>query len=137
MPNLLESRPAALPCAMRHFSDISDHGGGLGETIVLPPHCGTAAAEDLLARLVIASDREQDITVDASAVESIGQAIMQLLLAARIDAEHMDQMVTIMDPSPAFMERVDLCRLSDALGVAAFLPSMTNLPSTNSEGVRS
>lgn len=83
--------------------------------IILPAHCGTAVAEDILARLVITSDQEQDIHINAAAVESIGQGVMQLLVAAHIDAKRVGQAFTIEAPSPAFLERVRSCQLAATL----------------------
>ena len=55
--------------------------------IRLPVHNSTVAAEDLRVRLVIAADFESRVEVDASQVESIGQAVLQLLIATKAEAE--------------------------------------------------
>ena len=57
--------------------------------IHLPSHATTVTAEDLLARLINAAD-DGATTIDASASESIGQAALQVLLAARIEAAEVD-----------------------------------------------
>lgn len=83
----------------------------------LPAHGTTVTAEDLRVRLVLAADFEGRIEIDASEVESVGQAVLQLLVAARGEAETAGQPFAIADPSRAFVERVTACRLADALGL--------------------
>lgn len=83
----------------------------------LPANGSTVTAEDLRVRLVLASDFDGGIRVDASEVESIGQAVLQLLVAARVEAGHAVQPFAIANPSPAFVERVHACRLGEALGL--------------------
>ena len=83
----------------------------------LPPHGSTTTAEDLRVQLVIASDRDGEIFVDGSQVESIGQGVLQLLLAARAEAEAHGQPFSIVDASPALIQRLTACRLAGDLGV--------------------
>lgn len=83
----------------------------------LPVHGSTVTAEDLRVRLVLAADFDGRIEIDASGVESVGQAVLQLLVAARGEAEADARPFTIIDPSRAFVERVTACRLADALGL--------------------
>jgi anti-anti-sigma regulatory factor len=83
----------------------------------LPANGTTIIAEDLRVRLVLAADLDQEIVVDASEVENVGQAVLQLLVAARAEAERSGQIFTISNPSRAFAERVTACRLADALGL--------------------
>ena len=85
----------------------------------LPAHCTTVAAEELRVQLVLAADLDGAIEVDASEVESIGQASLQLLVAARVEMTGAGQRFAILDPSPAFSDRVTRCRLADALGLAS------------------
>ncbi len=85
--------------------------------VVLPANGTTVAAEDLQARLVLAADLAGEIRIDAAAVENVGQAVLQLLLAAREEAEAKGIDFTIANPSPAFRARVTACRLEDALGL--------------------
>lgn len=92
-------------------SDAVDRG------LTLPAHCTTVTAEDLRVRLVLAADLDGAIEVDASDVESIGQAVLQLLVAARIEADANGQRFAIIDPSPAFVDRVTRCRLAEAIGL--------------------
>ncbi|AJP72185.1 hypothetical protein TS85_10895 [Sphingomonas hengshuiensis] len=83
----------------------------------LPPHGTTVTANDLRARIVEAADIEDAIEIDASQVESVGQAVLQLLVAARADAEASGQPFTILNPSHAFVDRVTRCQLAGAIGL--------------------
>lgn len=74
-------------------------------------------AEDLRVRMVLASDIEGRIDVDASAVESVGQAVLQLLIAGNAEAARIGQSFTIVAPSAAFVSRVESCRLAEAIGL--------------------
>lgn len=84
----------------------------------LPPLCATVEADDLRVRLVLASDMDGETIVDASEVESVGQAVLQLLVAARAEAKREGQQFLIVNPSPAFAARVAACGLGDAIGLA-------------------
>ena len=53
--------------------------------ILLPPHCSIDAAASLRDAL-LAIEAPAGVAIDAGAVETIGQAVMQVLLAARNDA---------------------------------------------------
>ena len=88
-----------------------------GRGLCLPAHCGTVAAEDIRVRLVLAADLDGSIDVDASGVESVGQAVLQILVAARQEALGNGQRFTITDPSPAFADRVRRCQLAGAIGL--------------------
>lgn len=83
----------------------------------LPANGNTVAAEDLKVRLVLAADLDEEMRIDASAVESVGQCILQLLVAARIEADRKSLEFEISNPSPAFIERVVGCGLADTLGL--------------------
>jgi anti-anti-sigma regulatory factor len=83
----------------------------------LPVHGTTVTAEDLRVRLVLAADFDGETVIDASEVESVGQAVLQLLIAARAEAERNQQPFAIVSPSNAFVERVIACRLADAIGL--------------------
>jgi anti-anti-sigma regulatory factor len=83
----------------------------------LPAHAGTVTAEDVKVRLVLAADLNGEVLVDASDVESIGQAVLQLLVAARAEARGANRTFRIENPSPAFVDRVTRCRLADAIGI--------------------
>ena len=83
----------------------------------LPAHCTTVTAEETRIRLVLAADLDAAIEVDASEVESIGQATLQLLVAARAEAGGSGQRFAVVNPSPAFVSRVGACCLADAIGL--------------------
>lgn len=83
----------------------------------LPAHCTTVTAEDLRVRLVLAADLDGRIEIDASQVESIGQAVLQLLLAARVETQRAAQSFAILQPSAAFLDRVRGCSLAQSLGL--------------------
>ena len=86
-------------------------------TLRLPAHGTTVTAEDLRVQLVMAADFDDTIEIDASEVESVGQAVLQLLVAARAEAAGVGQTFRITNPSNAFVERVTSCRLADAIGL--------------------
>ncbi|MDF0542518.1 STAS domain-containing protein [Sphingobium sp. H39-3-25] len=83
----------------------------------LPVHGTTVTAEDLRVRLVLSSDTDSETLVDASDVESVGQAVLQLLIAAKAEADSSGQPFKITNPSPALVERVTACGLADAIGL--------------------
>ncbi len=83
----------------------------------LPVNGTTVSAEDLKVRLVLAADLDEEIHIDASQVETVGQAVLQLLVAAREEAESKGLEFEIINPSPAFLERVAACGLADTLGL--------------------
>jgi len=85
--------------------------------VTLPPHGSTVIAEDLRVRLVLASDVDGDIEVDGSQVESLGQAVIQLLLAAREEAGRAGAAFTIANPSPALSQRLGACGLARHFGL--------------------
>ena len=85
--------------------------------VALPPHGSTVVAEDFRVRLVMACDGDGDIVVDGSEVESIGQAVIQLLIAAREEADRNRQAFTIANPSAQLRTRLDACGLSALLGL--------------------
>ncbi|MCJ8158685.1 STAS domain-containing protein [Sphingomonas sp. LaA6.9] len=99
---------------MQHPSDMP----GDDRSLRLPVHGSTTTAEDLRVRLVLASDLDGEMVVDASEVESVGQAVLQLLIAAKAEADSAGQSFVIANPSPAFVARVAACRLGDAIGLA-------------------
>ncbi|QIG79723.1 STAS domain-containing protein [Stakelama tenebrarum] len=83
----------------------------------LPAHASTVAAEDIKVRMVLAADLDGEVIVDASEVESVGQAVLQLLVAARRESEQSGYALSIENPSQAFVDRVTRCRLTDAIGI--------------------
>lgn len=86
--------------------------------IRLPANANTVAAEDLQVRLVLAADRLAPIRIDAAEVESVGQAVLQLIAAARIEAAAQELGFEIVAASDAFVARVAACRLAGPLGLA-------------------
>ena len=88
-----------------------------GGPVMLPPHGSTVTAEDLRIGLVIASDVDGDIVVDGSEVESIGQAVIQLLIAAREEALGNGKEFIIANPSALLRQRLSACGISALLGL--------------------
>ncbi|AMO72631.1 STAS domain-containing protein [Sphingorhabdus sp. M41] len=58
--------------------------------LYLPVNCTTTTAEDLRAGLVLAFDNPDGLVIDAGDTVVIGQAVLQLLIAAQRDAERED-----------------------------------------------
>ncbi|WP_426265867.1 STAS domain-containing protein [Sphingomonas sp. LHG3443-2] len=85
----------------------------LSTPIRLPAQCGTAAAPAVHRALVEAIAAGAAPVVDAGEVENLGQAMLQLLLAAKAAAPAM----TIDPASPAFAERIHALRLGAPLGL--------------------
>ena len=86
-------------------------------SLQLPARCTSSVAEDLRVRLVLAIDLDHEIIIDASEVETLGQAVLQLLLAAHAEADAAGQRFLITSPSRSFSERVAACGLADVLGI--------------------
>lgn len=86
-------------------------------TICLAGHGTTVTAQDLRMRLVAASDLEKATAIDASELLSVGQAVLQLLIAAKRDAEKHDRRLNYTGASAAFSERVEGCQLANAIGL--------------------
>ncbi|WP_294330252.1 STAS domain-containing protein [uncultured Sphingomonas sp.] len=85
--------------------------------VALPAHGSTVTAADLQTRLIQAVDGDGPVEVDASQVESVGQAVLQLLVAAKAEAEKLGKAFTILNPSTAFTDRVNRCQLAAAVGI--------------------
>lgn len=94
----------------RHF----DLDGG---AIRLPANVSTVLAEDLRARMVFAADHDEAIIVDASEVEAIGQAGLQLLIAARKEADRLDLPFALTNLSEPLFQRLVTLGVADALGI--------------------
>jgi len=88
-----------------------------GRVVKLPANASTITAEELRVRLVLACDVGGGIEIDAGEVESIGQAVLQLLVAAKVEAEASGLPFTITQASPAFEERIAACRLRTRIGL--------------------
>jgi anti-anti-sigma regulatory factor len=80
-------------------------------TISLPRNSDRAAARALLPDIRDAIG-PQPLVIDASAVERIGQAMLQVLIAAA----RSDSGITLAAPSSAFAEAAALSGLASALG---------------------
>ena len=93
-------------------SQSDAEAGGL---VRLPPYGSTVVAEDLRVQLVLAADLEGDVVVDGSEVESIGQAVIQLLIATREEADRNGHSFSIANPSAPLRQRLSACGLSALL----------------------
>ena len=79
-------------------------------TIPLPPSCDRATAKALYTDICEALG-PAPLTVDASGVKKIGQAMLQVLVAANAS----DGGIVITQPSPAFRDAVSLAGLAPLL----------------------
>lgn len=86
-------------------------------TISLDGHGATVTAEDLRNQLIMAADHAMATEIDASGTLSVGQAVLQLLIAARAEAAQRDHDFIYTGASAAFRDRVVGCRLADAIGL--------------------
>jgi len=114
MPNLPEPVPFeefGLDAAAADFA-------GEDRALQLPVHGSTVTAEDLRVRMVLACDFEGAMNIDASRVETVGQAVLQLLVAARTEALDAGHEFEIVNPSTAFVQRVQACGLAEAVGLS-------------------
>tara|TARA_B100000678_G_scaffold14179_1_gene11198 strand:- start:954 stop:1304 length:351 start_codon:yes stop_codon:yes gene_type:complete len=91
--------------------------GKAGQCVTLPVNGTTATAEELRVQLVLALDGEGPGEIDASEVENAGQAVLQLLVAAQAEARSAGRPLTFTNPSAAFRDRVERCRLTDQIGL--------------------
>lgn len=87
--------------------------------IHLPPNVSTVMAEDLRAGLVLAADHEEAIIVDAAETTSIGQAALQLLVAAKFEADQLAIPFIIENARPELVERIAMLGLADLLGISS------------------
>ena len=87
--------------------------------IHLPPNVTTTMAEDLRAGLVLAADHDEAILIDASETQSIGQAAVQLLVAAKLEAERLNLPFAIEHARPELVDRITALGLADMLELAA------------------
>ena len=87
------------------------------ERITLPANGTTASAEELRVQLVLALDGQEPAWIDASKVENAGQAMLQLLVAAQAEARSAGRPMIFDNPSAAFRDRVERCRLTDQIGL--------------------
>jgi len=80
-------------------------------TLVLPAVLDTPAAAALRQTLRDSIGSVQPIQIDASGVERIGQACLQVLAAAEAAAEDAGQEFRIVGASPAFADMATLAAL--------------------------
>ena len=90
---------------------------GDADFVLLPANCGTIVAEELRNRLVLAADCDAGTVIDAGAVQTVGQAVLQLLASARADAIGSGRGFRFAAMSEAFAERVTTACLADLLGI--------------------
>ena len=83
----------------------------------LPANGTTASAEELRIQLVLLLDGGGTPEIDASEVENAGQAVLQLLAAAQAEARGAGRPLTFINPSAAFRDRVERCRLAEQIGL--------------------
>ena len=86
-------------------------------TIRLSGHGTTVTADDLRTQCVVASDLCDSTAIDASEALSVGQAVLQVLIAARREATLLSHRYTFVGASAAFSDRVTSCQLADAIGL--------------------
>ena len=86
--------------------------------IRLTGHGTTATAGDLRSELVLARGGAGTV-IDASEMHSVGQAVLQVLVAARNDALVHSRPFHFARTSDAFAERATRCQLADLIGMAA------------------
>ena len=91
-----------------------DHAGN---ALRLAPRCTTEMAVDLRSDLVLASEAGGDLLIDGSAVESVGQAVLQLLIATEREASGLGRRLVIIDPSPALEAVLSSGGLAQSLGL--------------------
>lgn len=87
--------------------------------IMLPAHCSTTAAQNLLPDFLDHADRGANIVVDGSAVDVVGQAMLQLLAAAKADADATGRTFAIDPVSDPLAARIVGCKLEGPLGLDA------------------
>jgi anti-anti-sigma regulatory factor len=88
--------------------------------ITLPAHCATAVAQGLLASFIDHADRGEDVVVDGSAVDVVGQAVLQVLVCAKADADAAGRSFLIAPASDALIQRAIGCRLGQQVGLESY-----------------
>ncbi|GAB5352491.1 STAS domain-containing protein [Qipengyuania sp. 483] len=83
----------------------------------LPANGTTASAEELRIQLVLLLDGQNPTEIDASEVENIGQAVLQLLVAVQAEARTANRPLSFVNPSAAFRDRIERCRLTEQIGL--------------------
>jgi anti-anti-sigma regulatory factor len=85
-------------------------------TLVLDPVVVINDARSLYQTLA-EIDNDSDVTIDASAVEMIDTAVLQLLFAFTKKVQAGNQQISWTNPSDEFISRADLLGLSHHLGI--------------------
>jgi anti-anti-sigma regulatory factor len=119
---LTPSPPDLTPEVLPDLSASPDSGPDfLAEPgrIRLTGHGSTVTANDLRAELVSAADCAAGTSIDASELLSVGQAVLQLLIAARADATLHNHPFHFTGASTAFADRVIGCQLAETIGLNA------------------
>lgn len=120
--NSTQPQPEQAEAGQADISQAEVSQAAMDRSIRLPANCSTASAEDLHVRLVLAADLDGEILIDGSEVESLGQAVLQLLLVARREATAAGLEFSIANPSSALLERATAYRVADALGLGTKEP---------------
>lgn len=68
-------------------------------------------------QLVVALDSGEPVGIDASQVEMLGQAVLQILIAARAEASSAGTEFYFETPSDAFVARATACRAESLIGL--------------------
>lgn len=87
--------------------------------IKLPGSGRTSEAAALHSRMLHAAETDASVEIDASAVETLGQATLQLLLALRRHVVERGQIFAITQASDAFVDQVGRCGLLAEVGISA------------------
>lgn len=94
-------------------------------TVVLPAICDRAAARSVHLELVEAVG-DTPVKVDASAVDRVGQAMLQLL----VSASGTESGISLTSPSQLFVNAICLAGLEPSLGADIEGPVTTPAPTT-------
>lgn len=85
--------------------------------IRLVGHGTTVTAENLRTQLVVAFDLCDSTVIDTSESLSVGQAVLQLLIAARNEAKQHGHDFRFVATGAIFSERVNSYQLAEAIGL--------------------
>lgn len=96
---------------------ITDPPGGSLHRIELPATLSTPACDALHRQLIEAAEADAPVEIDASAVETVGQAALQLLVAARREVVGRGGSFAIAAPSASFHEQVERCGIGPLIGL--------------------
>lgn len=83
----------------------------------LPANGATVTASALRERLIDAFEQGGATVIDGSAVQTIGQAVLQLMLAGRHQAAAAGTTWDIINASPSLVEMAQSCCLAEAIGL--------------------